>query len=1088
VPEKPIPEQDPITGKSYAIHYLIATVILIGTLFWALYDEAWGQRPWKAFQDQWKDRYSAFLNTATSKSSKSEQSVEQDPRYATLKQAYEKAYQDSRAQGDEARKKLDDASARLLAVQSVFTDRRAYVNALTYELETSTSASAKASKQKEIDSYKAEQATVTFPDGTKQEFTFPKLEEKYNEIRDERTKLSLELGDVLKPVTAAKAKMDEYISDHMVDLTPQQIQGLKRRATEWDPAIVQINVADANIVDRCESCHMNTREPLRVTAAAMTAKGAKQPDEYANAFASHPEPELLSIHDPEKFGCSPCHQGNGRATTSVEKAHGNYEHWLWPLYPKENAQAGCQTCHAADMVLASGDLQFNTINSGKDLFRQRGCMGCHRYEGYDKEPEDLNSIGQQIKQIETQKKENVKNSADLMKQADVSESNEEANALNTKAVDLKVANSKLDARLQQLDFQSHSLMQDQKKVGPNLKDVRLKLNKNWIPVWLKKPSDFRPTTKMPNFRLTDHQIQAISAYIWQSGFTDDLPKHKPGNAAHGKELFEERGCLACHSIGEGDQMQGGVFSANLTRVGEKANYDYLVRWIHNARQRTRPYCPYEKKDIGPEDYAKKGLPYVFDLDHSKCPNDGHELQVQNMTVMPSLRLSPEDAEDIATYLMTQKKQDPSSYAAASFMDDPALKEEGKKWVRHYGCAGCHEIAGFEDEGRIGTELTFEGSKPIERLDFALFTEVAQRGGKGSEPIKDKDDLARLPDGPATEPWYDHKGFFEHKLAEPNIYDQGKVKGETEALRMPNLHLTKDQVLDLTTFLLGSQETSLPQSYQYKPGDARHDIQEGWWIVKKYNCMGCHQFIPGQRTILMGLKQYQDVQEQLPPKLLTEGARVDPEWLRKFLSNPALSTTDTNRNGVRPYLKVRMPTFSFSDNELRKLVRFFEALSQQPLPYIPEEVPTLTAKETDMARSLFSSTAAPCLKCHATGDPGHDKIATAPNFLLAKERLKPDWVERWITDPQAVSPGTSMPSGLFKQEGTQYVFAGPTPPTFNGYTGDHRKLLTDYIFQLTAEEQRRVAASMPRAKAAIQPSTSHKQAAVESHPTGSGGSR
>jgi len=1088
VPEKPIPEQDPITGKSYAIHYLIATVILIGTLFWALYDEAWGQRPWKAFQDQWKDRYSAFLSTATSKSAKSEQSVEQDTQYATLKQAYEKAYQDSKAQGDEARKKLDDASARLLAVQSVFTDRRAYVNALTYELETSTSASAKASKQKEIDSYKAEQATVTFPDGTKQGFTFPKLEEKYNEIRDERTKLSLELGDVLKPVTAAKAKMDEYISDHMVDLTPQQIQGLKRRATEWDPAIVQINVADANIVDRCESCHMNTREPLRVTAAAMTPKGAKQPDEYANAFASHPEPELLSIHDPEKFGCSPCHQGNGRATTSVEKAHGNYEHWLWPLYPKENSQAGCQSCHAADMVLASGDLQFNTINNGKDLFRQRGCMGCHRYEGYDKEPEDLNSIGQQIKQIETQKKENVKNSADLMKQADASESNEEANALNTKAVDLKVANSKLDARLQQLDFQSHSLMQDQKKVGPNLKDVRLKLNKNWIPVWLKKPSDFRPTTKMPNFRLTDHQIQAISAYIWQSGFTDDLPKHKPGNAAHGKELFEERGCLACHSIGEGDQMQGGVFSANLTRVGEKANYDYLVRWIHNARQRTRPYCPYEKKDIGPEDYAKKGLPYVFDLDHSKCPNDGHELQVQNMTVMPSLRLSPEDAEDIATYLMTQKKQDPSSYAAASFMDDPALKEEGKKWVRHYGCAGCHEIAGFEDEGRIGTELTFEGSKPIERLDFALFTEVAQRGGKGSEPIKDKDDLARLPDGPATEPWYDHKGFFEHKLAEPNIYDQGKVKGETEALRMPNLHLTKDQVLDLTTFLLGSQETSLPQSYQYKPGDARHDIQEGWWIVKKYNCMGCHQFIPGQRTILMGLKQYQDVQEQLPPKLLTEGARVDPEWLRKFLSNPALSTTDTNRNGVRPYLKVRMPTFSFSDNELRKLVRFFEALSQQPLPYIPEEVPTLTAKETDMARSLFSSTAAPCLKCHATGDPAHDKIATAPNFLLAKERLKPDWVERWITDPQAVSPGTSMPSGLFKQEGTQYVFAGPTPPTFNGYTGDHRKLLTDYIFQLTAEEQRRVASSMPRAKAAVQRSTDRKQAAVESHHTASGGSR
>src|SRR5437879_10780416 len=245
-----------------------------------------------------------------------------------------------------------------------------------------------------------------------------------------------------------------------------------------------------------------------------------------------------------------------------------------------------------------------------------------------------------------------------------------------------------------------------------------------------------------------------------------------------------------------------------------------------------------------------------------------------------------------------------------------------------------------------------------------------------------------------------------------------VKGETEALRMPNVHLTRDQVRDLSTFLLGSQETSLPSSYQYKPADTRRDIQEGWWIVQKYNCVGCHQLVPGKRTILMGLPQYQDAQEQLPPKLLTEGARVDPEWLRKFLSNPALSTSDTNRNGVRPYLKVRMPTFSFSDNELRKLVRFFQALSQQPMPYIPEQVPVLTAKESDMARSLFSSPAAPCLKCHATGDAGHDKVATAPSSLVAQERLKRDWVGRWITDPQAVSPGTSMPSGLFKQQNNQ----------------------------------------------------------------------
>ena len=1076
MPEKPIPENDPIVTKSLAPHYVICMVILMASLFWALWDEDFGQRPWKAFQHEWKSRYSAFLKSARTQSKESQDEIEKSADYQKLNQDYEAALQSATPRINELREKLRDVGAKILAVQDGpghFTDRRAYVTASTYDIETTTSPSSKKNKQQDLDEYKAKPSTVEMPDGKVQTFkNFAELEEAYNELKNERTQMSAELGELLKPINEKKELMDSHLTDHMVSLTASQLQSLQNGVESLTPSVRQINVNEhaanleredsAQIVDRCESCHLGIREPVKLTAAAMSLKG-KKPDEYARAFTSHPEPDLLRIHDPEKFGCSPCHQGNGRATTSVEKAHGNYEHWLWPIFAAQNYEAGCQICHSADMVLVSNDVGW-VVSEGKDLFRQRGCVGCHRYEGYDKEPEDLLAIGQEIKLFDQRKKDNLKQAGDFMQQADKAQSNEEANHLNERAVALKVENSKVDLRIMQLDRTTKSLFEDMKKVGPNLKDVRLKLNKNWIPVWLKKPTDFRPTTKMPNFRLNDGQIKSISAFIWQSGLTDQVKHHKPGNAAHGKELFETRGCLACHSIGEGDQMQGGTFAANLTRVGEKANYDYLVRWVHNARERTRPYCPYEKKDIGPEDYKKKGLPFVFDLDHSKCPNDGHELQVQNMTVMPSLRLSESDADDVASYLITLKKNNPSEYADASFMDDSKLKEEGKKWVKFFGCFGCHEISGLEDEGRIGTELTTEGSKPVERLDFALLTEVAQRGGK--EPITDAEDLARLPEGPAKEPWYDHKGFFEHKLAEPNIWDQGKIKPPAEQLRMPNLHLTAEQVRALTTFLLGSQENPLPPSYQYKPLDYRKDIQEGWWVVKKYNCMGCHQLIPGQKTILMGMTRYQDAQEQLPPKLLTEGARVDPEWMLHFLKNPALSEKDTNRNGIRSYLQVRMPAFSFSENELGKLVRFFQALSRQPFPYIPEEVPVLTAKETEMARSLFSSTAAPCLKCHATGDLAHDRTATAPNFLQARGRLKPDWMEQWMLDPQAISPGTSMPSGLFKRQNNHWVFSGPTPPSFQGYDKDHTRLLVDYILQLTHEEQRRVSASMGRSSAAI----------------------
>ena len=71
----------------------------------------------------------------------------------------------------------------------------------------------------------------------------------------------------------------------------------------------------------------------------------------------------------------------------------------------------------------------------------------------------------------------------------------------------------------------------------------------------------------------------------------------------------------------------------------------------------------------------------------------------------------------------------------------------------------------------------------------------------------------------------------------------------------------------------------------------------------------------------------------------------------------------------------------------------------------------------------------------------------------------------------------MPSGLFKRENDHWVFSGPTPPSFQGYEKDHTKLLVDYIFQLTPEEQRRVAASMGRAQAAVQPRDNKKKQAA-----------
>jgi len=151
-----------------------------------------------------------------------------------------------------------------------------------------------------------------------------------------------------------------------------------------------------------------------------------------------------------------------------------------------------------------------------------------------------------------------------------------------------------------------------------------------------------------------------------------------------------------------------------------------------------------------------------------------------------------------------------------------------------------------------------------------------------------------------EVWYNHKGFIENKINDPAVYDLGKEKDPREHLRMPKPYLTDEWKTALTTFLVGSvgiEGSNVPRSLFYNPTDQQRDIQEGWWVVKKYNCMGCHTVQVGQRSVLSTLPQYNtpEGKEQTPPGLTTEGARVDPDWLLSFLTDPSLSHV-TGRGG------------------------------------------------------------------------------------------------------------------------------------------------------------------------------------------------
>src|SRR5574341_49392 len=455
VKREPEAERDPIVRRSTSLIILISTLLLMGSVVWALYDEAYGQRPWRSMQREFVKRYTAYLKSVRSKAGQSEREIKESPEYQQLDAAAKEAEEKTKDRRKEIDAEVRRVQAKLDAVTDPFQNQRGRIVVITFKLETAPNKFWHNHYDSQLKAKKAEHVSFEMPDdsgrATRQHMAFKELEQTFNDLRERKAKLLGEKAELLKEPSELAKKRDEYLKNNVSLLPQKNIDDLIRKnENSFDYTILghQINVNEYGFVDRCEVCHLGTREPLTIKASDMAPGGpGKEPDELARAFVSHPRKELLQIHNPQKFGCSSCHGGNGRATTSVEKGHGRHKFWLHPLFHKENTEAGCQMCHANDRVTQGAD----TLNLAKDLFYQRGCVGCHRMEAFDRELDALTNTRQQITQLEEQI---AANEREARRDTDAT-ANEVADvqALLAHAEALRVQNSQLAARIDELNLQ-----------------------------------------------------------------------------------------------------------------------------------------------------------------------------------------------------------------------------------------------------------------------------------------------------------------------------------------------------------------------------------------------------------------------------------------------------------------------------------------------------------------------------------------------------------------------------------------------------------------------------------------------------------
>jgi hypothetical protein len=100
------------------------------------------------------------------------------------------------------------------------------------------------------------------------------------------------------------------------------------------PTVEQVFLADfernnfenwVGRVERCMNCHV-----------AIDREGF---EEAKNPLKTHPDRKYyLGNHDTKRFGCTPCHGGQGAAINSVEQAHGEVPFWNLLLDLKDKSK------------------------------------------------------------------------------------------------------------------------------------------------------------------------------------------------------------------------------------------------------------------------------------------------------------------------------------------------------------------------------------------------------------------------------------------------------------------------------------------------------------------------------------------------------------------------------------------------------------------------------------------------------------------------------------------------------------------------------------------------------------------------------
>ena len=455
----------------------------------------------------------------------------------------------------------------------------------------------------------------------------------------------------------------------------------------------------------------------------------------------------------------------------------------------------------------------------------------------------------------------------------------------------------------------------------------------------------------------------------------------------GHTLFAERRCARCHDydrlrIAESAYLELARSGPDLRFVGSRTHQGWLKEWL----------------------------------------DDPHAMRPE--ATMPKFPLSGSDSIDIASYLNTLGEPQPHQG-----FDDKQV-EAGQERFAELGCVACHTRT---DETKKDAEL----GRRIQLGFVKQKWHAAALIGYLQEPTAHYTDV-RMPDLKVSADDAANLAAYLMKGAAPLPVQRGDMKKGRRLVRkhacylchvfgddippvdrvFPRYRNLKPQRGCLADKVGGHapdhklSETQRDALRAFLPlaGDIpfrKSPLDYGSRYMQTERCGACHA-IDGQASTWAQLAEKWSMDVPLPPEqdpvaqglpgLTWVGAKLQPSWIRKFVTGELPSP--------RPWLTARMPKFETHGTVLTAGLVREHGYGSKDEPIRPGGANLAVHG----GRLIEMGTGFGCVQCHAVGNKKATQVFEREgiNLITARKRLRHEYYTRWLADPTRLDPDARMP--------------------------------------------------------------------------------